>query len=403
MKGTNSHRHKWREVRLFLLHHICVTLLAVGIMGFFAAITVWAQPLDPIRRAVGNFSFTDIYYEIQNSTAVPDTSRIITIVDLTRLTNRADIAQTLEDIESGHPKVIGVDCTFDNEGEDFEANEVLIDVAGKYDNIIFARKMLDWSGNDSIGWTKTIRSFFTEIVDVKEGTVNMPRGGLYDSMKRQVPLYETYQGKRHLSIVSQVANTYAGKDVLRGRTEDLNINFSPTRFRVLQPEEVTSHPEMIEDQIVMFGAMYDEKDNHWTPVGKIAGIELLAYGVQTLVFSKDVKTVDFLPTCLFSLLIIFLVQLLQNLYLSRTLISRNLFVKYVVGSTYVLNILTFLFTSVFIGISFLIFKKYNISFNLAWGLSVIAFLGTSRSMFAAIKDYFNAIRGKYKILRYIKL
>lgn len=403
MKGTNSHRHKWREVRLFLLHHICVTLLAVGIMGFFAAITVWAQPLDPIRRAVGNFSFTDIYYEIQNSTSEPDTSRIITIVDLTRLTNRADIAQTLRDIEDGHPKVIGVDATFDNVGEDFEGNDELIDVAGSYDNIVFARKMLDWSGNDSIGWTRTIRSFFTEIVDVKEGTVNMPRGGLYDSMKRQLPFDETYQGERHLSIISQVANIYAGKDMVKGRTGDMNINFSPTHFRVLQPEEVASHHEMIEDQIVMFGAMFQNEDTHWTPVNKIAGIELLAYGVQTLVYSKEVKTVDFLPTCLFSLLIIFLVQLLQNLYLSRTLISRNLFVKYVVGSTYVLNILTFLFTSVFIGISFLVFKKFNISFNLAWGLSVIAFLGTSRSMFAAIKDYFNAIRGKYKILRYIKL
>lgn len=391
-----------RETRQFLLRHICVTFLAVLIMGFFAAITVWAKPLDPIRRAISDFSFTDIYYEIQSSTTPRDTSRIITIVDLTDLTNRADIAQTLRDIEAGHPKVIGVDASFQNEGEDLEANMVLIDAVSEYDNIFFARKMLDWSGNDSIGWTKSISAFFADVVEVKEGTVNMPRT-LYDSMKRRVPLCETYQGQRCPSIVAQLANAYAGKDIIGKRTEDVNINFSPTYFHVLSPEDVKRHPEMIEDQIILFGAMYDDYDCHWTPLGKIAGVELLAYGVQSIVHSKEVRTVTFFPTCIISLFIIFFVQIVQSLYLNKTIASRNMFVKYVIGSTYVLNMLTFLCTSVFIGASFLIFKKCNVSFNLAWALSVIAFLGTSRSMYAAIKDYFASIQHKYKFLRDIQL
>lgn len=387
--------------RVLIFKHICVTFLAVAIMGFFALITVLAKPLDPIRRAISDFSFTDIYYEIQNTT--PDTSRIITIVDLTRLTNRADIAQTLTDIEAGKPKVIGVDATFDNEGEDFEANEVLIDVVQKYDNIIYARKMLDWSGNDSIGWETTIRSFFTEIVDVKEGTVNMPRGGLYDSMKRRLPFCETYQGERYPSIIAQVANAYAGKDLAKGRTSDVNINFSPTYFHVLQPEEVLAHPELIQDQIVFLGCMYDINDNHWTPVGKIAGVELLAYGVQTLIYSKEVKQVPLIPTCIISLFIIFIVQVLQTLYLGRTSVSKNLFVRFVIGSMYILNILTYLCTSVFIGISYVIFQTCNVSFNLAWAMSVIAFLGVSRNMYIAIKDYLTSIQDKHKFLRDIKL
>lgn len=402
MKETATPEQAKPSYRTSLKRHICVTFLAVGIMGFFAAVTVLAQPLDPIRRAISDFSFTDIYYEIQNTTSAPDTSRIITIVDLTKLTDRADIAQTIRDIEAGHPKVVGMDACFDNEGEDIDGNAELLDAVSSYDNIVFARKMLDWSGNDSIGWTKDIRSFFTEGVEVKEGTVNMPRG-LYDSMKRRVPLCEMMQGKQYPSLVAQVANMYAGEDIIKDRTEDLNINFSPTRFRVLQPEDVAKHPEMVEDQIVMFGAMYEDADMHWTPLGKIAGVELLAYGVQSVVLSKEIKLVEFFPTCLISLLVIFIVQVVQTVYLRKTDGSKNMFVKYVVGSTYVMNILTFLCTSIFIGISFLIFKKCNVSFNLAWALSVIAFLGTSRSMYTSIKDYIVSVQDKYKFLRGIKL
>lgn len=402
MENLGSEEKTQQNHYLFLFRHICITFLAVGIMGFFAVITVLSKPLDPIRRAISDFSFTDIYYEIQNSTSIPDTSRVVVIVDITRLTNRSDIAATLENIEKCNPKVVAIDVCFDNEGEDFESNEQLIDVVSNYDNMVFARKMHDWSGSDSIGWTKTIRSFFTEVVDVKEGTVNMPRT-LYDSMKRRVPLSERYQGKRYPSIVAQVANIYAGNDIVKGRSDDLNINFSPTYFRVLQPEDIVKNQELIEEQIVLFGAMYEDSDMHWTPLGKMAGVELIAYGIQTVVFSKEIELIDFMPTCIISLFIIFLVQVIQTLYIDKTSFSKNMFVKYVVGSGYVMGILTFLCTSVFVGISFIVFKKYNVSFNLAWALSVIAFLGTSRSMYAAIKDYVCSIQPKYKFLKNVKL
>lgn len=127
--------------------------------------------------------------------------------------------------------------------------------------------MLDWA-NDSVGYTKAIHSFFQEFVDIKEGTSNMPRS-LYDSMKRKLPLSEKYNGKRYPSLVAQIANEYTGKDMTRGRTEDININFRRTAFHVLQPEEVKAHPELINGQIVLFGAMYEDSDMHWSPVGKL--------------------------------------------------------------------------------------------------------------------------------------
>lgn len=372
----------------FLVRHISVTLLSVGIMSFFALIAITATMLDPLKRAVENFSFTDIYYQILMESTEPDTSRVITIVDMTKITNRSDMAQLLQNIETYKPKVVGLDVCFDNEGDDFEGNDRLIQVAENYKNIVFSLKMLDWK-NDSVGWDTSIHSFFHEITDITEGTTNMPRG-LYDSMKRNAPLAERYKGKLYPSFVTQVVNHYAEKDMVKNRTEDVNINFSPTRFRILKPDEVSSHPEMIENQIVLVGAMYEDADTHWTPIGKIAGVELMAYAVQSVLFSNEVHCLPTWLLLIVSLIIIFIVQVLQHLYLTGMENSSSIFTKHIIGSSYCMSICTFMFTSLLLGFCFLFFKKYNLSINLTWAFTAITFLGTSRSMFNAINNYFIA-------------
>ena len=374
-----------------LWKHCAITALAVGITSFFAFIAVIARPLDPVKRAIGNFSFTDIYYEILKETSLPDTSRVITIVDITDVTNRSDFARLIDSIGQHNPKVMGVDVCFDQVGEDYEGNDALVAAVEQYkDNMVFSMKLLDWE-NDSTGWTTAIHSFFHEFVDITEGTTNMPRS-LYESTKRQVPLNEVYKGKECMSISTQVSNMYADRDVTKGRRGDININFSPMAFHKLLPEEVGTHPELISNRIVLIGALYEDVDTHWTPVGKIAGVELLAYGIQSLLYDKEVKTLPLPLMCLVSLLMIFLVEVLQVWYLEFTGESENLFVKFVIGSGYILGILTFLFTSLFLGVSFLVFAKYNLSINIAWAMSVITFLGTSRSMYSALRKYYEAWR-----------
>lgn len=375
-------------LRQFLRRHLSVTFLSIGISSLFALVAIFAKPLDPVRRAIQDFSFTDIYYEIQKESSLPDTSRIVTIVDMTKLTKRTDIAALLAKVETYNPKVLGLDVCFDNEGEDYEGNDSLIAVASRYKNIVYATKMHDWA-SDSTGWSKCIHSFFYEIVPIIEGTTNMPRA-LYDNMKRKVPVCELYKGKPYPSFVAQVSNLYAGRDLVGQRKEDVKINFSPVLFRVLSPEEIASHTELIEDHIVLVGAMYDELDRHWTPVGKIAGVELLAYGMHSIIYSNEIKDLPFVLLCVISLVVIFVVEIIQHWYLQAMASSNKIFVRYILGSTYVMSILTFLFTSVMLGFSFLVFKLYGLSFNLAWALSVITFLGTSRSMYTALKNYFKA-------------
>lgn len=383
-----------RKSKSFFYQHVSITCLSICITFLFALVATLARPLDPIKRAIKEFSFTDIYYEILKDGTTPDTCRFITIVDMTQLYDRSDIAHLLYNIGKYQPKVIGLDVCFDDEGENIIGNDSLIHVIEKFNNIVFSSKMFDWK-DDSIGWTKEVHSFFYDATDIKEGTVNMPRT-LYDNIKRRVPLYELFNGEYKPSIVTQLANNYAGSNIIKNRKEDVNINFSPTIFRILQYDEVEEHPELIRGQVVLVGGVYDDTDVHWTPIGKMSGVELIAYGLQSVMYNNEPKYLPMPMLAIVSLLIILIIEVLQHIYLEHMSKSRNIFVRYIIGSTYVLNIFTFFSTSILLAISFFIFVKYNLSINLAWSLSVIAFLGTSRNMHKALRDYFDAWNKKEK-------
>lgn len=370
--------------------YLMVTLLAYLMMGFFALITVQVKPLDPLSSAVKNFSFTDIYYEILNESSHKDTSNVVTLVDMTALYRRGDLAKVMDDIMSCKPKVMGVDVVFDQEKDDFAGNDSLITVAALYENIVFGNKLLDDSGDQKVGFTKEIHSFFGNYVTIKEGFTNMPRGGHYDSMKRVLPLRYRSCAKDKPSLIAHAVSVYTGKDMWSEGKADLDINFSPMEFRVLQPDEVLSHPEWIEGHIVLLGAMYEEADSHWTPAGKIAGVKLLAFAAQTLVDKKEVYHLPFILQLAVSILLTLFIYYIQKLFKYRTARSRKLFVRFIVGSSYVLNILTFLFTSILLGICFFIFAFTQVSVNIGWALASLAFMAASSNMYEAISDYVTA-------------
>ena len=120
----------WNLIRQSTLaKNIIITVFAFAMLGFITLIAVSVKPLNPLAMAVKNFSFTDIYYSILEETADPDTSMAVTIVDMTQLYRRGQLAQVLEDIQSCDPKAVGVDVAFDVEKDDFAGNDSLIALA----------------------------------------------------------------------------------------------------------------------------------------------------------------------------------------------------------------------------------------------------------------------------------
>jgi len=380
-----------KDKRNDLLRYVAIAVLAYLMMGFFALITLKFKPLDPLSSAVKNFSFTDIYYEILNESANRDTSKVVTIVDMTKLYRRGDLAKVMEDIESCHPKVIGVDVVFDVEKDDFAGNDSLITVASMYDNIVFSMKLLDYKDSE-VGFTKEIHSFFGNYTPIKEGFSNMPRGGHYDSMKRILPLRYVSNGEEKPSLIAKTVSEYVGKDLWNeeGSKSELSINFSPMTFQVLDPDEVVLHPELIEGRIVLLGAMYEEVDTHWTPAGKIAGVNLLAFAAQTLIDKKEVHQLPFLLQLLSSFILTLLIYSLQKQYTNKTNNSKKLFVRFILGSSYMFNVGMFFFTSILLGICFYIFAYTQVSINIAWALASLAFMSTSSNMLEALTNYVKA-------------
>lgn len=394
--ASNHGGQKSQEPRP-LLKNVCVTLLAFAVMGFFALIMVKLPPLNPLTDTLANFSFTDIYYSVISESGTPVESKTVTIVDINQLEGRGNYADLLEEIESMHPAVICVDAVFEGVRlYDQEGDMQLADVVAKYDNIVFSMKMEELHTENNM-WVSTasIHSYFTEFVDVREAFCNMPRGNLYDSMKREIPIAASVDSVMFHSMIVETVNTYARKDVTEGRNDAVKINYSPTSFPSLKPVEVKAHRELIEDRIVLLGDLHDQYDQHWSPLGeKLAGVSILAYGIQTMLDKKEVVKPHWTITCLLSFLVVLMMLYIINLHARWTKDSKNLVVRFLLGSDYARGLIIFASSSLLLMVSFLIFMKWNLSLSWGWAFSGVAFLSTAGNLYKAIRGYYLARKEK---------
>jgi len=111
--------------RIFHIDHLIVAVFTILIIRLLVVVTVNLDFLSPVVRALEGFSMTDVYYKIQNSGENNDYSNVITIVDMTELTHRGDIAEVIGNIQAMNPKVLGVDIIFENEKADTQGDSLL--------------------------------------------------------------------------------------------------------------------------------------------------------------------------------------------------------------------------------------------------------------------------------------
>lgn len=360
--------------------HVWIALLAYMIVGILAFITLNVSFLNPIAQVVRTFSLTDMYY--QALTEYPDTSHAITVVDMSELYTRSEVASLLYDIESTNPKTIGVDITFQDKRTDQMGNEMLVDIARTYDNIVFAFYRQDIQNNEQT----EVHSFFADSIPVTEGFTDMPRG-LYGVMKRKVPLAGESNGKLCHSFSSAVANMYAEREIAPLEKRELNINFRPTAFTIVKHDSVLLHPEWLEGRVVLIGGINRLEDMHDTPLGKMAGTVLLAYSIQTILENKEVQP---LPTGWLALLSFILVMLTSaGLYAYLEIVKKrvaNPFLGEFLRTTYVKGILISLWTAVLLGLAFIVFCKWDVNINLGWAFAAISCIGSSMSFYMVLTD-----------------
>jgi len=378
--------------RKFLLQsqkNLAIVGFSFVIVWCYAQIALNLSFLNPISEAIKSFSITDKYYQMMSEKE----SHLVVIVDLTSLIYRDDIAQALEDIEACNPAVIGVDCVFEGEREDTAADNAIRRVASKYDNIVYSYRLLDEQGY-GIGYSRSVHSFFTDTIKVHEGVTNMQFDNLYSSIKRKLKAGWLVNGKKEPTLVGEVVNYYAKEKVLDVTDKDVNINFHPTRFTKIDPSEILQNRAQIEGRIVLLGTLTDETDMHFTPLGKIAGVELLAYAAQSILEKEEIVEFPLWIQVLIAVLLVILTNIMQRTYIDWTTSNNNPFIRYVIGSTYVMGLFTFLWIALIMWITFLCFSLYGVNVETGWPIAAMAFLATARSFYAACEAYYKLWKEK---------
>ena len=372
-----------------MIRNLIVTILSFAVAGLFALFAFNLTVFNPIAQVVTDFEMTDVYYHILQDGDILEDSPDIVIVDMSDLYSRREIAATLDAIGKQKPRVVGVDVVFEGLKEDTLGDAMIFETAAKYDNIVYSYKLLDYQ-NDSIGYAESVHSFFAEAVPVMEGFTNMQRN-LYGGLKRQLSLGRRYQGKLQPSFITKVVNTYQGKEIYKPLDKDLNINFSPRHYRVINPEDVSKSGDLIRGKVVLFGAMKDEYDMHYTPLGKIAGVELLGYSIDTLINQTEVKSASGWQQWIIAFLLVFFTETIFSFYKNRVSRIGNRFWRFLLSATFFRSYLMFLWMAVWVWLGFILFCKYNFSLNFGWAFSAIAFLVLAEGI---IKESIEAYNSK---------
>lgn len=362
-----------------LWKYFAVTILAFCLVGVYAMAAFNLKVFNPIAEILDDYSFTDFYYKLQAGAGVQDTSRIVTIVDMTELRKRRDFADLFMEVNALKPKAVGVDVVFEGYKEEDLEGDTLLDMAVKQlQNFVFSYKIIDSMEGE------TVHSFFTPSDSVTEGFTNMPRQ-LYGGMKRSVSIGRDVGGVVQPSFIKRVADIYAGQEVTALADKDLNINFSPKYYRVVPYDSIFENRDLIEDHLVLIGAMKEEGDMHYTPQGKIAGVELLAYAAETMLMQSEIKHASTGVTIIVSFFVVFFSVILLSKYKDFTTKKKSLG-HVLLSTSLVCGLLVCGWVSVIVWITFLLFCRYNYSISLVIAMSAIALIYMATNLYDSIKD-----------------
>ncbi len=362
-----------------LWRYFAVTVLAFAIVGIYVLAAFNLKVFNPVAEILEDYSFTDFYYKLLD-TDERETSRIVTIVDMTELRKRRDFAQLFMEVDALHPKAVGVDVVFEGyKEEDLEGDTLLANTVKHLHNFVFSYKIIDAESMEG----ETVHSFYMPSDSVSEGFTNMPRQ-LYGGMKRSVSVGREVEGKVVPSFIKKVVDLYAELEVVPLSEKDININFSPKHYNVVPYDSILEHRDLIEDHLVLIGAMTEEGDMHYTPQGKIAGVELLAYAAETMLRQSEIKHASTGVTMVTSFIIVFLSVILLSYYKTFTTRKKTLF-RVIFGASLIRGLLIAAWLSLIVWITFILFCRYNYSISLALAMSAIALIYMAENLYDVIK------------------
>ncbi len=333
------------------LEHIWVTALTVTLFYILAWITFNIDFLSPVARGVENFSLSDYYYGVDWDTDKPaEISEDIVLVDLKELKDRSEIAKVFTDVQSCHPAVIGVDIIFEKYKDEY-SDSVLRTVVDTMQNTVFAYQLLDYDDETSLYGNRFV-SYFSPSEE-NSGYVNA-WGNVSNTCLRRFSMVYKYQGAEVPSFISQVVSKFVGGSNAVRQEGGFLINYRHIDFNAVPYDSVDVNAELLRDKIVLISALDEEKDMHYTPLGKMPGCKVQAYAIQTLLEQREISTASVFSQSIIALILCYITVLWQfywaryigrkdhpvYVFLSNSVLSYNLmtlaWLAFIVFGTYLL-------------------------------------------------------------------
>lgn len=368
----------------------------MGLMFLLYFLSVNISFLSPVARAVKDFAMSDLYYHILWSGEKPETSEAITIVDITDQQRRADLARTIRQIAALKPAALGVDIIFEGEKDDPAGNDSLTEALDLIPSqTVTAFKLLNWNPERE-EFRSALHSFFIPTLPLMEGYANVLNYGVNGTV-RSFTVSRRLGGAEGMEVYSLPAMLYmaAINDTLPAATKrpgDRLINYIPTRFPVVRYDSLQAKADLISDRFVLLGTVGEEQDMHYTPIGKLPGVEVQAYSLQTLFQQRDIRTVGNAPLLALVFLFCYLTQLLQYGAVRCVKRREDTFSVFLSSSFVFLRVVTFLWLAFLAWMGFILYIKCNTYLAMTWIFAAVVLVAESRGLYSA---FIKTLRRKY--------
>lgn len=261
----------------FRLDHLVICLM-MGLLGWLLIlITSKISIFDPVSAAFDDFSMTDVYFKIQNNGTAKFDDNIV-IVDMTELSSRGAIAQVITDIKSCQPKVLGIDLIFERRSSDHMEDISLVSAIESEDcPQILSCKLRDYN-KDSKSFKDCLYSFFHEIGPFKWGYTNYQQKRM-GGVTRETSQRQSLNDSVVYSLPYLLACYYTDKQPSEEAINEREIIYANVNFHIIESTEVLQHKDELKNKLVILGAMNEEADMHFSPIGKIPGVKVVAYSI----------------------------------------------------------------------------------------------------------------------------
>ena len=113
----------------------------------------------------------------------------------------------------------------------------------------------------------------------------------------------------------------------------------------------------------------------------------MAYAIETLLKHNEIKEVPLWLTWVISFLVVLIAVVFLERY-DRFVAKRSTLTKVVFGSILVKGLVRFAWIAIFMWLAFLLFSLFNISLNLAYAVTAIAFTVSANNLYDQLSKYF---------------